>query len=298
ETKVVGSFDPRQLAAHADTLGAMAEHRLVTWRQIYAFFADQLAHARQRRPTSLTTLLLEQFIEYLRIIAYRQEIDMGEFDGFRPEHFAAFTFRDREDAKDNQRRVKHYLAQFVSAVREQLPASLSEFSHQQVGNLRAEGSHSWSTLSRAAQPVHEPHFSFAVGSEDFSLRLLLEGQRPTRAAKRAIQADPDRFLQLLRGLPEWRLRIRRRWQIRPRRFEASDACIVELDCVQRIDVDYILQKMDDLERKVDGQGHFEIMIERTFQVGDPRIRDRSFAKHVASLLEELAPLERFLSGNS
>ncbi len=295
ETKVVGTFDPKQLAAHANTLGAGARQSLLTWRNVYGFFADQLAAALETRPTSLTTVLLGQFIEYLRIIAYRQEINMGEFDGFRPEHFAAFTFRDREDTKDNQRRVKHYLGQFVSAVREELPASLSDFGHQQVGNLKADASHSWSTLSRGKKPVHEAHFSFAVGSDDFAVRLLLEGLKPTKMAKRAISERPERFLEILEKLGDWRIRVRRRWQVQPRKFKANDACVIELDSVRQIDVNYVLVKMNDLERKLEGQGFFMIIVERSFEIGDPAIGKKAFAGAVASMLEDLIPLERFLS---
>lgn len=102
--------------------------------------------------------------------------------------------------------------------------------------------------------------------------------------------------ELIVQLSEWKLRVRRRWEVRTRKFSARDACTIQRDSVRRFDVDYVLQKMNDLERKIDGQGFFQIIVERSFEGGDPAIGKKSFAGDVASLLEGLIPLERFLSG--
>jgi len=54
--------------------------------------------------------------------------------------------------------------------------------------------------------------------------------------------------------------------------------------------------MNDLERKIEGPGFFQIIVERSFEIGDPAIGKKAFAGDVASMLEDLIPLERFLSG--
>jgi len=148
ETKVVGTFRPEQLAAHSKLLGTGAQDLLLTWREVYEFFANRLADARVEKKGSMTALLLEQFVDYLKIIAYRQEIDMGEFDGFRAEHFAALTFLDEDSAEDTRKQVKHYLGQFVDAVWQEMPESLRRFSNKKLGNLKSGAGHSWCTLSR------------------------------------------------------------------------------------------------------------------------------------------------------
>jgi len=298
ENKVVGTFNPDQLATHAKKLGPGVQTKLLSWRQVYAFFAERRVDAEKKMKGSLTAHLLDEFVAYLRIIAYRQEIDMGEFDGFRPEHFTAFTFLDDEEAEDNRKQVKHYLGQFVSAVREGLPKSLSNFKKQEIGNLRGDGGHAWSTLSRATPPVHEPHFSFSISGDDLGVKLLLEGARPTRRAKRSIEKDPDRFLELLQDLPDWTLVVKRRWQIQAQKYGAEDACSIELDRAGKIDVEYLIAKMQALEKKANGQGYFELIVRRQFPIDAPQIRHKAFAAETATMLEQLLPLEQFLSGDA
>ena len=295
ETKVVGKLDPDQLARHRLTLGGGSRFEERTWKQVYAFFADSLAASRRRKELGSTTALLEQFIEYLRIIAYRQEIDMGEFDGFRSEHFAAFTFLDDDEAEDTRRSVKHYLGQFVEAVRESLPDSLDDFQHKHVGNLRAGRPSAWATLSRTGAIVHQPHFSFGIRGDELSMKLLLEGARPTRLAKKCIEADPDRFLEILMRLKNWEILVKRRWQLQVRKYDADVACSIRLDRVGRVDIDYLIEKIRALEKPRKGQGYFELIFTQTFPVDDPRIRSKKFAVIAAQTLEELLPLERFLS---
>lgn len=298
ENKVTGTFNSDQLAAHAKKLGPDANERLLSWREVYAFFAEQRAVAAKAHKGSVTAHLLDEFVAYLRIIAYRQEIDMGEFDGFRPEHFAAFTFLDDEEAEDNRKQVKHYLSQFVSAVREELPKSLASFNEQEVGNLRGDvRQHAWSTLSRAKPPVHEPHFSFSVGGDDVRINLLLEGARPTRRARRRIEKDPEKFLALLKELPGWTIIVKRRWQIQAQRYGKEEACTIELDRVGAIDVEYLIAKMKALEKKAKGQGYFELLVRRSFPIDAPEIRTKSFVAKTVSMLEQLRPLEEFLSGD-
>ena len=51
-----------------------------------------------------------------------------------------------------------------------------------------------------------------------------------------------------------------------------------------------------LDSHVGGQGFFQIIIERTLEIGDPAIEKRAFASEVASMLENLIPLVRCLPG--
>lgn len=294
ETKVVGTFDTDQLKRHQKTLGSGVRRVLLEWRDIYGFFVDQLAVASERHQNQESVLLLEQFLAYLRIIAYRQEIDMGEFDGFRPEHLEAFTFLDDEYSEDTRRQVKHHLSQYVDAVSKALPAGLRGFKYKNVGNLRSGARHVWATLSREKNPVHEPHFSFSVGSDEVGIRLLLEGKRPTQRALRNIEARPDEFLKLLRALPDWKIVLNRRWNIGVRRFAARRACMIELSWIQKADVEYLIRKMKDLGRKEKGKGLFMLVITRGYAVDAPELASKAFAKTAATALGELHPVEQFL----
>ncbi len=298
ETKVVGKLDPEQLARHAKTLGEDVDFQQRSWKQVYHFFSSRLRTARSSPKSALTAELLEQFVGYLRIIAYRQEIDMGEFDGFRREHFAAFTFLDDDEAEDSRRQVKHYLGQFVEAVREALPASLQEFSHKHVGTLALGGEHAWATLSRSEKMVHEAHFSFAIRGDEFSMKLLLEGAQPTRKAMKRIESDPGRFLQLIQKLPDWEIVLNRRWQLQAQKFKKETACRVMLDCVGGHDVTYLIEKMRDLSETGPRKGYFMLVITRRYAVDSPEIRKEGFAAIAAEALEELLPVEEFLTGGA
>lgn len=298
ENKVVGTFGQAQLKAHMRELGQGAVQDLRTWREIYAFFADAMASMKAEDADAPTMVLLGQFLEYLRIIAYRQEIDMGEFDGFRPEHFSAFTYLDDEDAEDNRRQVKHYLGQFLDAVHEELPVPLKSFGRKHLGNIRSEDRSAWATLSQTEKMVHEPHYSFMIDGSSVCVRLLIEGSRPTRRAKKMIESNRNEFLKLLSQLRDFEIQLNRRWQVQAQIFDAKSTCSIMLDCVAPADVDYLVAKMNELEKPETQRGYFMIMIDRRFPFDLPEVRTKAFARTAAQVVENLTPIRLFLEGGA
>lgn len=294
ETKVVGTFNPKQLATHLKTLGSGSKNLLRDWKSVYAFFADQLRRFQSEQADASSLLLLDQFVEYLRIIAYRQEIQMGEFDGFHPHHFAAFTFLDEEDAQDDRRRVKHYLGQFLEAVREAAEGDLKAFREVHLGNVKEADRISWGTLSRSEKMVHEPHFSFMIDGSSVRIRLLIEGMTPTREARSRIQGDKKKFLNLLKKLSDCELQLNRRWQLHAQRFRNVEAACIQLDCVDMADVDYVVEKMASLEMPGPERGYFMIIVGRTYSLDDPVVARPEFAAEAVKMMKRLTPLRLFL----
>jgi hypothetical protein len=295
ETKVVGAFDVDQLNRHADTLGNLDPPLLKTWREVYEYFARALA-ALNRQPGSDTAkLLLTQFLEYLRTIAYRQGIMMEEFAGFRPDHFEACIVIQGEDAEDNRRSVQHYLRQFMDEVREQLPSSLSHFSYLKLGNVRVEYDHLWATLSRGKRPVQEAHYSLAIRGDEFVVRLLVESKSITEQAFKRLCARPEEFIKIASGLPEWDLHLMRRWADRPRLYLYEDVAKISLGWIGQADGDYLLKNIAELKALEDGIGLFALALKRPYPANSTTVQSKKFVATVINDMKQLIPIQRFLN---
>ncbi len=125
ETKIAGTFDERQLAAHERVLGpADVRRRLVTWNEAFAFLASRLRALTAEGTSKASIALLDQLVQYLRILAYQKDIAMENFDGFAPDVFDSFSAVEDEEAEDARKSALHVLETFVRDLQDGLPKDL------------------------------------------------------------------------------------------------------------------------------------------------------------------------------
>ncbi len=302
ETKTVGTFDEGQLKRHLRTLGPQAKRREHTWRDIYGVLEKQLSRL-ERSKHHTTHLLLSELVGYLDIIAYRQGIPMGEFTGFKQEHFDAFVRLDPEEEEDNRRRVKHYLGLFTEDLTKDPPAALAPFDKLTLGNVKVKDRAAWATLSRLDRPVQEPHFSFAIGPDAFIITLLMEGKRPTTAALRSIQADPGGFLAALARLGKkeqagYSVLVMRRRQVQAMLYRSEPVLELHVSHIRMGDIDYLVQKLNEIrsdKSESASGGLFELHIRRTYYRDDASLASAEFVGHTRRVMVGLAELDGFLA---
>jgi hypothetical protein len=299
ENKTVGTFDAKQMTAHLKTLGKGAVQKRVTWKNVYEFFFDWI-HKANKKKHRMTRKLVEQFVRYLDIVAVQQEIPMGSFQGFMQEHFDAFVLIDQDIYEDNRRIVRKVLYLFVEAIRKKLTKDLGMFHEIKQGNIHQDDRSTWVTLSRTSSPVQEPHFSFAIGPEEISIVLLMEGKKPSLRGFNAISNDPSGFLRVLERIDspeEYSIQIWRRRKVRVRHYMSTPVCEIHLKHVSPQDVNYLVSKMTEIRNdKSDNKngGLFEFWVRRRFQRDYKGLSKPGFVKEGIKTVKELAKLEAFL----
>ncbi len=213
--------------------------RFITWKEIYCCLEKEMSR-------SGTSFIVKQFLEYLEMI------NMSPFTGWEKRDFEAFLYREEDPRKELRMRVKGKLQEYLNELsRELKDHSLYNKLKVDVGNLSKTSPHVWGVLCipPIKRKVDVPHFNFLVTSDDFCMGVQIEGKKPSNKMKKHIEEDKEGFLEILKGLDGFELKLRKRIEVRPRKFDSTDVVSIKLGDkdVTMSDVDYLINKMGEYD---------------------------------------------------
>jgi len=260
--------------------------KFITWKNIYLFLKRSIDGKRSEK----TLFLINEFIHYL------EAINMAPFYGWKRSHFEAFLNIEEDPNKVLMYQSKDNLKKYLEDLQKDI-VKIPSFKNlnMKVGSLDSDDSrHCWGVLALPPlnKIVHIPHFNFIINADEFALGVQIEGKNPTTAFQKKVIGNPKEFKNILKKLTGFNLIIRKRINIKPRKFIGIPVTNIALgDNISESDIIYLIEKMK--------QYHlFEVNCTKSFKRDDLILASPSFLSKSFELMKRLESYYKFSINNN
>jgi hypothetical protein len=239
ETKVSGHAGRDQIRRHID--GAEGwKRRTVRWRpcswsEVYSFF--QSLHQRASDLESVTRLLIDEFVRYIRMLGLASNVT------FELDDFGYFLLRTEDRNATQRALLKRKLEQFTNdLVRSRgLRGAVRRYAgnggrHAEVspGTLRRTSEDYWITIG-PKERRDRCHLTVRLTQEGLTLEVFSPHKSFTRRLLRKIQARPEQFLAALKSMKHkepYAFRLREAYYSSPDSFYRGQRIRSKIDYLQ------------------------------------------------------------------
>jgi len=180
-------------------------------------------------------------ISSLRLDIYQGIIEqfnekMDKFEGFTMEDFQ----RTLEDDPRYGRVVRKKLRMLIRDLFNALPSDLKrKLKYRDVGK-----SGFWAYLSEEPNKVQCAHFNLTIFGDEFRIGVIAEGKKPVAKLVKNIEHRRKEFLSVVKSIKGSTLGIWKRVPTRlPRQFDFEDVCSFRSDHIDKLCVDFIINKI-------------------------------------------------------
>lgn len=254
--------------------------KFITWKDIYIYFQNYVAEKDQ------TKFVLAQFLEYL------EAINMSPFNGWDRKDFEAFLYIEDDPQEENRIRVKKKLEGYLKELKEILNKE-KLYVDLEIGGKggklgRLDREHIWGVLAKPdIKPINQPHFSFILNSDFFSIGIQIEGTKPSKKIYQKIKSKENVLYNILTELEGYNFIVRNRYNIRVQLWDSYEVANIRLGKeAKENDLEYLTKKIGQYDR-------VELRCVKIFKRDAKEIKDKSFLEASKNIMRELKDFYSF-----